>query len=84
MSSNAARCRIKQRRTTKRPQPPATPREWLRSAILPRSLAAQLDDIEAKRVMEEVADRCELMAQHVGAMTDASRYCRLIPVVRII
>ena len=71
MSSNAARRRIKQRRTTKRPQPPATPREWLRSAILPRSLAAQLDDIEAKRVLEEVADLCELMAQHVGAMTDA-------------
>jgi hypothetical protein len=71
MSSNAARRRIKQRRTTKRPQPPATPREWLRSAILPRSLAAQLDDIEAKRVMEEVADDCELIAQDLGAIIDS-------------
>jgi hypothetical protein len=71
MSSNAAHHRIEQRRTTERPQPPATPWEWLRSAIFPRSLAAQLDDIEAKRVLEEVADHRELMAQHVGAMTDA-------------
>jgi hypothetical protein len=47
------------------------PREWLNSAILARSLAAQLGDIEAKRILEQVADDCELIAQDVGAIIDS-------------
>jgi hypothetical protein len=34
-------------------------------------LAPQLGDIEAKRVMEEVADDCELIAQDLGATIDS-------------
>jgi hypothetical protein len=33
-------------------------------------LAPQLGDIEAMRVMEEVADDCELIAQDLGATID--------------
>jgi len=47
------------------------PRDWLNSAILARSLAAQLGDIAAKRVLEEVADDCERIAQDVGAVIDS-------------
>jgi hypothetical protein len=44
----------------------ATPKDWLASAIYARSLASQLSDTDAKRVLEEVADDCELMPQRVG------------------
>jgi hypothetical protein len=50
---------------------PVTPRDWLKSAILARALAAQLGDIEAKRALEEVADDCELIAQDLGAIIDS-------------
>jgi hypothetical protein len=43
-----------------------TPKDWSRSAIAARAIAARLADPEAKRVMEEAADDCELIAQAVG------------------
>jgi hypothetical protein len=43
-----------------------TPRDWLQTAIDARAIAAQLTDPYAKRVMEETADECELIAQDIG------------------
>jgi ketopantoate reductase len=45
-----------------------TPQDWLTSAIAARSVAAHLSDPEARKVMEEVADECESIAQDVGAI----------------
>jgi hypothetical protein len=46
------------------------PGDWLRKAIAARSVPAQLTDSEAKRVMEEVANECEQIAQDVGALSE--------------
>jgi hypothetical protein len=52
-------------------RPRLTPRDWLQTAIDARAIAAQLTDPYAKRVMEETADECELIAQDVGEIVDA-------------
>ena len=46
------------------------PRAWLALAISARAIAARLDDPDAKKVMEDVADECEQTAQNVGERID--------------
>ena len=46
------------------------PREWLKVAIRVRAFAIHVDDPGTKRMMEELADECERIAQGVGELME--------------
>jgi hypothetical protein len=49
---------------------PRAPRDWLQAAIDVRGIAAVVMNHDAKRLLEDLADDCELMAQKVGQTVD--------------
>jgi hypothetical protein len=47
--------------------------EWLQVAMCARIVAAQTTDLATKRLMEALADRCELIALEAGDLIALSK-----------